>query len=141
MYFIFSLQQLNDSSLIISGLSTYFRNKDVDLNKMYEYYPVLVDTNNQNTSILNKYFVMHGGLGKNEVEKDKLVHHLYDHIKPYILIDSNSQIELSCFREERQWRKWADDVLVHTLSPNVYRTKEEALQAFNWFSEVFAFEF
>lgn len=31
---------------------------------------------------------------------------------------------------------WADDVLVHTLSPNVYRTREEALQAFNWFSEV-----
>lgn len=42
-----------------------------------------------------------------------------------------------CFyREERKWRKWADESLVHTLSPNVYRTTEEALQAFNWFSEV-----
>ena len=41
-----------------------------------------------------------------------------------------------CYREERKWRKWADDVLVHVLSPNVYRTREEALQAFNWFSEV-----
>lgn len=40
------------------------------------------------------------------------------------------------FRHERNWRKWADDVLVHTLSPNVYRTREEALQAFQWFSEV-----
>lgn len=39
-------------------------------------------------------------------------------------------------RNERKWRKWADNVLVHTLSPNVYRTFEEALQAFNWFSEV-----
>lgn len=26
--------------------------------------------------------------------------------------------------------------MVHTLSPNVYRTKEEAFQAFNWFSDV-----
>lgn len=42
----------------------------------------------------------------------------------------------SDFSEERKWRKWADDVLVHTLSPNVYRTREEALQAFNWFSDV-----
>nr|CAD7449354.1 unnamed protein product [Timema bartmani] len=42
----------------------------------------------------------------------------------------------SCFREERRWRKWVDDRLVHVLSPNVYRTKEEALQAFHWFSEV-----
>ena len=36
---------------------------------------------------------------------------------------------------ERSWRRWADDVLVHTLSPNVYRTPAEALQAFRWFSE------
>lgn len=28
-----------------------------------------------------------------------------------------------------------DDVFVHTLSPNVYRTPEEALQAFKWFSD------
>lgn len=46
-----------------------------------------------------------------------------------------SQLKIIC-SEERKWRKWVDDVLVHTLSPNVYRTKEEAFQAFNWFSEV-----
>lgn len=40
------------------------------------------------------------------------------------------------FREEVKWRRWADETLVHTLSPNVYRTTDEALQAFNWFSEV-----
>lgn len=38
--------------------------------------------------------------------------------------------------EEQKWRKWADNVLVHMLSPNVYRTREEALQAFTWFSQV-----
>lgn len=47
-------------------------------------------------------------------------------------------IILICFfsSEERYWRKWADDVLVHTLSPNVYRSTKEAFQAFNWFSDV-----
>lgn len=39
-------------------------------------------------------------------------------------------------REEHRWRKWADNVLVHSLSPNVYRSVEEAFQAFNWFSKV-----
>lgn len=45
-------------------------------------------------------------------------------------------IFISNSREEKQWREWADNELVHTLSPNVYRTRDEALQAFNWFSEV-----
>jgi len=36
--------------------------------------------------------------------------------------------------EERKWRKWVDDKLVHMLSPNVYRTPSEALEAFRWFS-------
>jgi len=40
------------------------------------------------------------------------------------------------FSEERKWRKWADDVFVHTLSPNVYRTLDESYKTFNWFSEV-----
>lgn len=47
-----------------------------------------------------------------------------------------SRFDFVCLRDERKWRLWADDVLVHTLSPNVYRTTTEALQAFNWFSEV-----
>ena len=28
-----------------------------------------------------------------------------------------------------------DDTLVHTLSPNVYRSPSEALQAFQWFDK------
>lgn len=43
---------------------------------------------------------------------------------------------ICCCRDERKWRKWADEVLVHTLSPNVYRTLDEAYKTFNWFSEV-----
>lgn len=37
---------------------------------------------------------------------------------------------------EIKWRRWADDHLVHVLSPNVYRSPTEALQAFNYFSDV-----
>ena len=40
------------------------------------------------------------------------------------------------FREERKWRDWVDKELVHMLSPNVYRSPREALQAFRYFSEV-----
>ncbi len=40
------------------------------------------------------------------------------------------------FSEERKWRKWVDDHLVHVLSPNIYRTPSEAFQAFKYFSRV-----
>ncbi|XP_074702007.1 prostaglandin E synthase 2 isoform X3 [Strix aluco] len=34
--------------------------------------------------------------------------------------------------EEMKWRKWADDWLVHLISPNVYRTPREALASFDY---------
>lgn len=40
------------------------------------------------------------------------------------------------FREEREWRQWADKVLVHLLSPNVYRSPSESLATFRWFQEI-----
>lgn len=43
---------------------------------------------------------------------------------------------MNYYREEREWRKWADETLVHMLSPNVYRTLDEAYKTFNWFSKV-----
>lgn len=39
------------------------------------------------------------------------------------------------FSEERKWRSWADNHLVHLISPNVYRTYSEARETFEWFSE------
>lgn len=35
-------------------------------------------------------------------------------------------------REEMKWRQWADDWLVHLISPNVYRTSGEALASFDY---------
>lgn len=31
-----------------------------------------------------------------------------------------------------KWRQWADDWLVHLISPNVYRTTNEALASFDY---------
>ncbi|MEQ2184124.1 hypothetical protein GOODEAATRI_004739 [Goodea atripinnis] len=35
-------------------------------------------------------------------------------------------------KEEMKWRQWADDWLVHLISPNVYRTTGEALASFDY---------
>ena len=43
---------------------------------------------------------------------------------------------LIIIRNERKWRKWVDDTFIHTLSPNIYRTWAEAMQASNYFSDV-----
>ncbi|GAQ83873.1 Glutathione S-transferase family protein [Klebsormidium nitens] len=34
--------------------------------------------------------------------------------------------------EEEKWRSWVDDYFVHLLSPNIYRTPSEALEAFDY---------
>lgn len=54
----------------------------------------------------------------------------------YNIMFNAAQKNMDAVKSELKWRKWADNVLVHVLSPNVYRTREEALQAFNYFSEV-----
>ena len=39
-------------------------------------------------------------------------------------------------REEREWRQWVDDKLVHVIPPNIYRSPGEAVQAFDYISRV-----
>ncbi|XP_071734709.1 uncharacterized protein [Rutidosis leptorrhynchoides] len=34
--------------------------------------------------------------------------------------------------EEKKWRRWVDDHLVHMLSPNIYRNTSEALESFDY---------
>ncbi|XP_069701067.1 prostaglandin E synthase 2 [Periplaneta americana] len=107
-------QQLNDSSMIISALASFLHDRDQGLKEVVKCYPTISfndDEGKMKNEILNRYFLMYqGNIPKGRTKESIL--------------------------EERKWRKWADDVLVHTLSPNVYRTKGEALQAFTWFSEV-----
>ncbi|KAJ8970579.1 hypothetical protein NQ314_001103 [Rhamnusium bicolor] len=106
-------QPLNDSTMIISTLASYLIDTKKDIPEIVKCFPFMeyVDENgSKKKDIMNKYFLMLSSQSPHLNEKENT--------------------------EERNWRKWADDVLVHTLSPNVYRTKDEALQAFNWFSEV-----
>ncbi|CAB3377277.1 Hypothetical predicted protein [Cloeon dipterum] len=107
-------QQMNDSSVIISALTSYMHNPSEGLTAALKYYPSIEfkdDEGNVKSEVMNRHFLMFGESMPKGKTKESI-------------------------NEERKWRKWADEVLVHTLSPNVYRTKDEALQAFNWFSEV-----
>ncbi|KAI8750665.1 prostaglandin E synthase 2 [Biomphalaria glabrata] len=104
--------QLKDSSVIISVLESYRQDPKASITQLNSYYPCLTEKEGRKIkyNFLNKYFIMFP-----------------------ITQDSKTQEERI---EERQWRQWADDHLVHMLSPNAYRTVGEALQAFNYFSEV-----
>lgn len=108
--------QLNDSTLIVSALYSILASRDdpQDVLKCYPSYKFTdAEDGKEKLEISNKYFLMfqQGSEGRDERSKEELA-------------------------EERRWRKWVDDVLVHMLSPNVYRTPSESLQAFNWFNEV-----
>ncbi|KAF6026109.1 Su(P) [Bugula neritina] len=105
--------QLNDSSVIVSVLESHrlssLQSKESTvtspgLEKLVSYYPVLESKEGRKTvyEFPNKYFVM---FGDGEIPK-----------------------ELSALREEREWREWVDNNLVHILSPNAYRTLPEAVQ-------------
>lgn len=108
-------QQLNDSTVIISMLSTHLIDSKLGLDEIASMYAPLKyideESGKEVSEVMNRYFLMFG---------DKI---------PL----SRSEEEI---KEERKWRKWADDVLVHLLSPNIYQTPREALQAFHYFSEV-----
>nr|CAD7403621.1 unnamed protein product [Timema cristinae] len=107
-------QQLNDSSLIVSSLASFLHDPMGGLPNVLKCYPTINfndDDGSLRSEIMNRYFLMFQGDVPSGRTKENIT-------------------------EERKWRKWADDRLVHVLSPNVYRTKEEALQAFHWFSEV-----
>ncbi|XP_034254866.1 prostaglandin E synthase 2 [Thrips palmi] len=105
--------QLNDSTLIISVLKSFLADPKKDLLSLMSSYPPMSyrdEDGSIKTEIQNRYYLMTG----EDVQKDK---------KEKIM-------------EEVKWREWADKKLVHVLSPNVYRTVDESLQSFEWFSEV-----
>ncbi|XP_071012416.1 prostaglandin E synthase 2-like [Oncorhynchus clarkii lewisi] len=104
--------QLNDSSLIISALKTRLMSKDKTISEILRCYPEMKAVNEKGKEVIefnNKYWVM-----VNEAEGQTM----------YPEKDSR--------KEEIKWRKWADDWLVHLISPNVYRTTGEALASFDY---------
>lgn len=115
--------QINDSTTIVSALSSYLisrkpesKHKDESLFSIADWYKtekVIREDGLTTDEIVNKYFLMFG-----DIEKQKL-----------------NLIETSV-AEERNWRRWADDHLVHTLSPNIYRTIDESYRSFQHFSVI-----
>ncbi|XP_007942558.1 prostaglandin E synthase 2 [Orycteropus afer afer] len=105
------LQQLNDSSVIISTLKTYLVSGQ-PLEEIITYYPPMKAVNDQGkevTEFCNKYWLM---LDEKEAQ--------------WIYGGTEARTE------EMKWRQWADDWLVHLISPNVYRTPTEALASFDY---------
>ncbi|XP_040573034.1 prostaglandin E synthase 2 [Lepeophtheirus salmonis] len=101
--------QLNDSTMIISALMTYLKEPSKNLKDIVECYPQVTNTDpssgKSTIEIRNKYFIMH----QNDSVNDKNL------------------------KEELKWRKWVDSVFVHRISPNVYRSLSESIEAFHWF--------
>lgn len=104
--------QLNDSSVIISCLKTYLINKDKSVSEILRCYPELKSVNDSGkevTEYSNRYWLMLSEAETLEVYPEKGMQ-----------------------KEEMKWRQWADDWLVHLISPNVYRTTGEALASFDY---------
>ncbi|XP_042276618.1 prostaglandin E synthase 2 [Thunnus maccoyii] len=104
--------QLNDSSVIISSLKTHLIDKKKSMSEILRCYPEMKSVNDRGKEVTeynNKYWLM---LSEDETEL------LYP--------------EKGMQKEERKWRQWADDWLVHLISPNVYRTTDEALASFDY---------
>ncbi|XP_018529201.1 prostaglandin E synthase 2 [Lates calcarifer] len=104
--------QLNDSSVIISSLKTYLINNEKSVSEIIRCYPEMKSVNDSGKEVTeygNKYWLM---LSEAETAM----------IYP----------EKGMQKEEMKWRQWADDWLVHLISPNVYRTTTEALASFDY---------
>nr|XP_054770281.1 prostaglandin E synthase 2-like [Lytechinus pictus] len=103
--------QLNDSSVIISILTSFMVTKEKDLSRLISYYPKMTYTNEKGKEVsefTNRFNIMlleTPGLSKAE-------------------------------KAEMKWRRWVDEVLVHYLPPNIYRSPSESLQAFSYISSL-----
>ncbi|XP_027012997.1 prostaglandin E synthase 2 [Tachysurus fulvidraco] len=104
--------QLNDSSVIISALMTYLISREKSVPEILNCYPEMKAKNHSGKDVTefgNKYWVM----------VDETRHRQF-------------YPEKTSRQEEIKWRQWADDWLVHLISPNVYRTPAEALASFDY---------
>lgn len=105
--------QLTDSSTIISILASFMLDTNQDIGELAHLYPNISFFNDGGIKVydvMNKYFLMYGDNTPKTISNDYL-------------------------QNERRWRDWADSTLVHLISPNVYRTRQEAFETFEWFSQ------
>jgi len=114
--------QINDSSQIVSLLKTFIDHKGAySLEQLLKYYPHLEEETKgwfgSKKSVFdfpNKYFMMY-----------------FDDEA-----DAASKSTAKARSIERKWRSWVDSDFVHRISPNIYGTFGEALEAFRYFDQV-----
>ncbi|KAF0984602.1 hypothetical protein FDP41_000501 [Naegleria fowleri] len=70
--------------------------------------------------------VVEGLLNNQLNDSSRIITHLND------VIDTSGKMNTT---DVVKWRKWVDDTFVHTLAPNIYRSNEEAVEAFEYISE------
>ena len=138
--------QIQDSSLVISVLKTSLE-RGLTVAECLQFYPLVNVTTKKGENTTehgNKYFIMYGEQNPTNTLGELrsvcvcvcvcvcecvgvhvcacacvgIYRERCDHV---ILYSSPS-------REEREWRQWVDDHLMHSLPPNIYRTLSEARQ-------------
>ncbi|CAK7346153.1 unnamed protein product [Dovyalis caffra] len=62
--------------------------------------------------------------GEQMVDSSEIIDKLFQRIHPDNSVPDSD--------EERKWRGWVDNHLVHVLSPNIYRSASEALESFDY---------
>ncbi|KAI5655954.1 hypothetical protein M9H77_24747 [Catharanthus roseus] len=75
--------------------------------------------------------------GEQMVDSSDIIDRLYQRIQSEAKIDIRSDNA----EEEKKWRGWVDNHLVHVLSPNIYRSTSEALESFDYITSHGNFSF
>ncbi|XP_057975537.1 uncharacterized protein LOC131162932 [Malania oleifera] len=73
--------------------------------------------------------------GEHMVDSSDIIDKLFKKINPDKSVDPMDD------DEEKKWRGWVDNHLVHVLSPNIYRTTTEALESFDYITTKGNFSF
>ncbi|CAA0813363.1 Glutathione S-transferase family protein [Striga hermonthica] len=74
--------------------------------------------------------------GEQMVNSSDIIDNLTKKIHPDVPADSVAEDS-----EEKKWRGWVDNHLVHILSPNIYRSASEALESFDYITSHGNFSF
>lgn len=75
--------------------------------------------------------------GEQLVDSSAVIDKLGQKIHP----DKKNDSDLGDNDEEKKWRGWVDNHLVHVLSPNIYRNTSEALESFDYITRNGNFSF
>ncbi|KAL3517082.1 hypothetical protein ACH5RR_023984 [Cinchona calisaya] len=75
--------------------------------------------------------------GEQMVDSSVIIDKLSPKIRPSVAVKPSQEAD----DEEKKWRGWVDNHLVHILSPNIYRNTSEALESFEYITSHGNFSF